>query len=254
MHFSYSQIRMFRRCPMSYYFRYIKGLKIPPKSALTLGKSIHKGVEYNFSQKIKSQKDLPLSDVLDAYSTAFDSLKYGTDWEDEKPGEVKDEGATLMSLHHTKQAPQIQPIACEKKIPVSFDNVDYTFLGYLDVIDKKGKIIDTKTTGKTPPQDTIKKDEQLTAYALLYRVEYGKEEAGIELDYLIRTKTPKIAIMEGWRTQQDIEKFLEEVGKIWAMIKTGIFIRTDPSNWWCSPKWCGYWEKCQLRKNKKTYV
>jgi len=253
-HISISQIRMFRRCPQQYKFRYIDGLKIPPAGAVTLGKSIHKGIEYNFSQKIKSHQDLPLDDVFDAYSTAFESLRYDTDWKDEKPGEVKDDGYSLLKVHHTQKAPQVQPVAVEKKIEIPFENVDYTFLGYLDVIDEKGKILDTKTASRTPPEDQIKRDEQLTAYALLYRVEYGKEEAGIELDFLVRTKRPKLVVLEGWRTQADIDLFLEEVGKIYQAIKTGIFYRTDPANWWCSPQWCGYWDKCQARKNKKIYT
>jgi len=253
-HLSISQIRMFRRCEKQYYFRYLLGLKIRPPGAVTLGISVDKGVSHNFSQKIKSHQDLPLADVLDAYSTAFESLRYDTDWKDEKPDRVKDDGYSLMEVHHSQKAPTVQPIAVQKKIEIPFENVNYSFIGILDAINDKGVILDTKTTSRTPPEDQIKRDEQLTAYALLYRVEYGKEEAGIELDYLVRTKKPKLVVLEGWRTQADIDLFLEEVGKVWQAIKTGIFYRTDPTNWWCSPQWCGYWDKCQVRKNKKIYA
>jgi len=27
-----------------------------------------------------------------------------------------------------------------------------------------------------------------------------------------------------------------------AAIKTGIFPPTNPDSWWCSEKWCGYWD------------
>ena len=56
---SVSQVNMYLRCPLQYMFRYIEGLKLPPKSAMTLGKSIHFGIEGNYRQKIDSHKDLP---------------------------------------------------------------------------------------------------------------------------------------------------------------------------------------------------
>jgi len=68
---SVSKIRMYLRCPLQYYYRYCEGLKVPPDSGLTLGKSVHAGIEANYSQKITSFSDLPLNDVLDVYSTAF---------------------------------------------------------------------------------------------------------------------------------------------------------------------------------------
>ena len=47
-----SQINMYLRCPAAYKYRYVDGLILPPKAALTRGKSVHKGQEHNYNQKI----------------------------------------------------------------------------------------------------------------------------------------------------------------------------------------------------------
>ena len=59
-HLSVTQLKMFLRCPLQYEFRYIKGLKVPPVEAMTLGKSIHSTLEENYKQKIETKKDLPI--------------------------------------------------------------------------------------------------------------------------------------------------------------------------------------------------
>ena len=71
-HLSFTQINMFLRCARQYEFRYIKGLRRPPSGALILGKSWHKAVELNYSQKIQTEKDLPIEDVQDCFSDAFE--------------------------------------------------------------------------------------------------------------------------------------------------------------------------------------
>ncbi|MDW7973456.1 MAG: PD-(D/E)XK nuclease family protein, partial [Thermodesulfovibrio sp.] len=48
---SYSQIRMYKRCPWQYKLRYIDGLKMKPKSNLILGTGIHEGLTAGFSEK-----------------------------------------------------------------------------------------------------------------------------------------------------------------------------------------------------------
>ncbi|MDP2704259.1 MAG: PD-(D/E)XK nuclease family protein, partial [bacterium] len=80
-HFSISQLLTYQKCPLHYKFRYIDGLKIPPRSVMTLGSSVHAALEHNFRQKIKSHEDLKVNDVLDAFSDSFDLAKPETLWD-----------------------------------------------------------------------------------------------------------------------------------------------------------------------------
>ena len=73
-HLSATQLNMFLRCPRQYEFRYIKGFKIPPSGAMVQSRVWHETLEANYKQKVQSDKDLPLSDMV-AIGETFDGEK-----------------------------------------------------------------------------------------------------------------------------------------------------------------------------------
>lgn len=239
-----SQINTYLRCPAQYYFRYIEGLIIPPKAALTKGKAVHSGNEYNYKQKIETKQDLPLNQVQEYTAAEFEQLAEETDFEGKDKGKEKDTTISLVTLYHTEVAPTVQPIAVEEKVEVAFDNADYKLLGYIDVIDNKGFIRDTKTTARTPSEESITNSLQLSAYTLAHRTLTGTEEKGIVLDYLVSTKTPKLVQLKAKRSQQDIDRFLKIMGIVAHNIACENFY-PNPTNQLCTPRACGYWNICQ---------
>lgn len=247
-HISVTQINTYIRCPLQYKFRYLDGLILPPRAALTKGKSVHKGVEHNYTQKIESHEDVKLSEVQEVVAAEFETLATETEFEkDEEPGKIKDDTVSLATLYHKEVAPTVQPIMVEKKVEVKFENASYNLLGYIDVIDDKDYIRDTKTTGRTPPESDVHKSLQLTAYSMSYRTLYGKEEAGVKLDYLVQTKIPKTVQFESKRTERDIERFLKTMGMVAHAIQNNIFFPNE-NNFLCSAEKCGYWSMCHSNK------
>ncbi|MBU6414864.1 PD-(D/E)XK nuclease family protein [Patescibacteria group bacterium] len=258
------------KCPLHYYFRYIKGVKIPPTSAMTLGISVHSALEVNFRQKIQSKKDLPIEAVLEAYSDSFESAKQETAWEkDENPAEVKDEGMNLICAYHTGKdrneepmmyrelnsetkkyekklvqplSPQIMPLFVETPFEIQFNNdVGYTFIGRMDLVDDQHRIHDIKTSAKTPTKDQVDADLQMTAYALGFRVKTGATEKGLVMDYIIKNKSPKIMSVETYRTREDIDRLLQILGSIANAVEKGIFYCSCNSIF-CGPQNCQYWD------------
>ena len=71
-HISVSQINMYLHCPASYYYRYVMDLVIPPKVALTRGTAVHSGIEFNYTQKMETEKDLPLEEVKEYTAAVFE--------------------------------------------------------------------------------------------------------------------------------------------------------------------------------------
>lgn len=239
---SASQLNMYLRCPAQYYFRYIQGLIIPPKSALTKGKAVHKGQEVNYKQKIETQEDMKLSDVQEIVANEFETLAPETEWEkEEDPGKVKDETISLASLYHTEVAPTVQPMLVEEEVLI--DIPGGKLKGFIDLVDMNEYIRDTKTTARTPSQDIINKSLQLSAYSLAYRKEMDRPEAGVKLDYLVNTKTPKVVTLEGKRTEQDIQRFISITSRVMDAIQKGVFY-PNQDNFMCSEKDCGYWYEC----------
>lgn len=243
-HLSVSQINCYMRCPAQYKFRYVDGLILPPKTPLTKGKSVHKGIEHNYSQKIETRQDVKLSEVQEVTAAEFESLRDETDFDKSDPGKVKDETVSLVTLYHNEIAPKVQPVAVEKEVVVEFENADYKLLGYIDVLDEEGFIRDTKTASKSPSEAEVNKSLQLTAYSMAHRTLFGTEEKGVKLDYLVQNKTPKVVQLEGRRTQRDIERFLKTMGIIAHAIRSGVFYPNE-NNYLCGHEKCGYWNICR---------
>ncbi len=61
---SYTQLNMFLRCPRQYEYRYVHGLKVPPSGAMVQSRVWHQTVEFNYRQKIHSDRDLALGEIL----------------------------------------------------------------------------------------------------------------------------------------------------------------------------------------------
>lgn len=240
-HISVSQINMYLRCPAQYMFRYEQGIILPPKTPLTKGKCVHKGIEHNYSQKMDTFEDVKLEEVQDVVSTEFEVAKTETDFEGEDPGKVKDETISLASLYHKEVAPTVQPLMIEEKVEVEMG--DYKLLGFIDVVDSDGFIRDTKTASKTPSPGEADKSIQLTAYSMAYRTVMGFEEKGVKLDYLVNTKTPKTVTLEAKRTEKDINRFLNIMNNVANAISNKIYY-PNQTNYMCSEKMCGYWNLC----------
>lgn len=238
-----TQLNMYLRCPAQYKFRYIDNIILPPKSALTKGKAVHKGIEHNYKQKIDSLQDIKLSEVQEVVAAEFETAAMETEWEpDEKPGKIKDETISLATLYHNEVAPIVQPVLVEEEVLVPLSN-EYKLRGFIDVLDSNGYIRDTKTAKRTPSADEALKSLQLTAYSLAHRHEMGMPEKGVKLDYLVQTKEPKVVTLDAVRTQADINRFLAITNSVIHAIENQVFY-PNQNNFMCSEKTCGYWKLC----------
>ena len=103
----------------------------------------------------------------------------------------------------TSPRPRSKPTKCRKPLKCQW-NADLskhslpTLIGVLDLVRAGGRIVDFKSTGKTPdPEDAAHQNEtQMSCYSVLYREATGHQEAGRELHHLVKTKTPKLVITE----------------------------------------------------------
>ena len=68
--------------------------------------------------------------------------------------------------------------------------------GVLDLVRSGGRIVDFKTTGKTPDASSTahQHEVQTSSYSLLYRDATGRKESGVELHHLVKLKQPKLIV------------------------------------------------------------
>lgn len=242
-----SSIAMYLKCQKQYEFRHIRGMVVPPKSALTVGRAVDTGVTHNLAQKIETRTDVPLDEVLDQYSTQFDKDAPDTDWDGDDAGAQKDLGAKLVELYHRDVAPDVQPVAVQDQFRIEFES-GYALGGTSDVIDENGFIRDTKTSKAKYDDDAVSNSLQATVYDYAYEAKNGKKAKGFIFDVLKKTKKPEYQKVQGEVSDHQREMTFEAINTMHENIKTGRFLPAPEGAWWCSKDWCGYWSLCKGKK------
>lgn len=116
-HTSYSQLSMYLRCSMQYYFRYVVGMKERPKVSTSLGKGGHAALEWATKHQLRTGATPPAaevvqkaSDFMDLYLSDMPESEYEKDVE---PGELKDKQLAATQVYAVRDAPKIIPIGAE---------------------------------------------------------------------------------------------------------------------------------------------
>ena len=87
----------------------------------------------------------------------------------------------------------------------------------------------------------------MTMYSLGHRTLLGIEGSGLRMEYLVRTKKPKVvSLSAGPRGQKEIDRLLKLISYVARAIRDQLFY-PNVHNFMCHPKTCGYWTICQER-------
>jgi hypothetical protein len=256
-YFSHSQYGMYKRCPRQFEYRYVKGLRQPPGIAMTQGSAIHVGAEKTHQHTIKHGKPLTLQEAESHVADTFERMgEYIEDWGNAKQGNVKDLTLHHFRVYYTQAVPVVRPKAVEESFAVKIGDVP--IVGFIDLIDEvlmedafstslKGipetyseVVTDLKFTGRKWPPAKLTKDTQLTLYA------HVKGIPRVRIDFLLDQKSGTRYVQErSIRTPLDAKHFEEDLNEAVVLIKKGIFPRCTPTEWCCTPKFCGYYQECQ---------
>ena len=241
---SVSQVLTYTKCPMQYYWRYVKGITIPPMARLTEGRAMHKALEVGLGEHQSSGEPAPLDVFLDAYHDAWGDMKGEIeDWDEEERVIENRDRALLTEYRHTR-VPKMKPARVESRFWAPFGKSTIPVVGFVDLVDfdqeeEKHFIVDHKVVAKSKSQNEADNDLQLTVYSHVHAT------ADVRFDSFVKTKKPKISIVKSQRTNLDglwAEKVFETVGQA---IASGTFPACDPSGWACTKKWCGYAKLCR---------
>lgn len=188
-HLSASQISQFMRCPEQYRQVRVLGRRERPGAAMIWGSADHYAHEQNFTQKIRTGYDITTSDVKIAFAEGFDrAVDRGgglseIQWDD-KPGDLKDQGALLVGTYHEKISPHIQPLTVEEKFSLSIPGVPVPVIGYVDLT--------TASTGierKTAKRKEAKPKADWLVQGRLYQ---AVKQLPIEWHLSVKTKVPAV--------------------------------------------------------------
>lgn len=271
-HLSASSVRLLLSCPEKWRRRYLEGEYEPSSPSQLVGSAVHRAEGENFAQKAVSGRDRLVQDVLDAYSDEWDMAreeaqdKAGVEWEDEKPGRVKDSGVRVLSEFHRTVARRIQPAAAEQRFEIQIPGVEWTFVGYRDVDETSGDIADLKVRsqerGIVTPEEAAE-DLEATAYLFARRAELAATGSNSPIAFnqrhpsrlrflnLVRSPHPKprdLVITPTTRSDEQLDTFLALLYRVAAEVawraETDVWHGPGPGSWWCSERFCGFWARC----------
>lgn len=247
-HVSHSQLLRWIRCPKQWEYRYVYGLPEVVSGALIEGGCYHEGIELNYKQKISSHMDLPVPDILDAYSTSWEERVQAeeiVEWGDKSESTYKDEGLRLLITYMNTVAPFYQPVLIEHKYEGIHAIEGVEFVCTPDMVDTNRVIIDHKTSAKPYVQSDVDIDIQLSAESYATGI-FGEAQFHVA----VKSKNPHIQIIKTHRTELDVAWWYTMASGIVKQMKTGAappkpIDAFGKRGYWCSSRWCAYYQRCQ---------
>jgi len=199
---SASRLSTWLQCRLKFHMRYVAGVAKPPTAALHVGKTVHAVLQ---QWNLARWRNAPLDG--DAIAAVFEqawsaqSEEAAAAWKGEEEAGTKVNALAVIQTYLRET-----PIPLDEKpegveVSVEMDLASHglpTLVGVLDLVRAGGRIVDFKTTGRTPDPKMVRHttEVQTTGYALLYREATGHRECGIELHHLVKLKTPKLVVTE----------------------------------------------------------
>lgn len=194
-HISFSQLNMYLRCSMQYYFRYIEHLKERPKVSLSLGKGGHAALEWNTLHKLKTGADRTpdevvqkASDMMDFYLSEMPPSEYEKDAE---PGALKDKQLAATRVYQTRDAPSVVPVGAE--IEYNLDLNQYLPASMADILTAPIRPVNMKI-------DLLRQDRR----PLIQNHDQGVAVAVEDYKYVTRKKTQAEVNMSPQLTTYDV--------------------------------------------------
>lgn len=251
-----SSLNMALRCGEQFRRRYLEDHVLPPGIAAGRGTGVHNANEVNLKQKIRTDVDLPISDMQDAardgFVKAFEKGIYLPKDELPEKDKILNEGLSdtirLTELYGKEVAPKIKP----KDVEVEF-NIDVglplNIAGKID-IQRENKLDDLKTTKKTWSEGQINKEIQPILYSFVHEYMTGIRPR-FDYQILIALKnSTKLQIQSITPTNNHYRALFTKFHVFCDMIDKGVFMPANPSSWWCCEKWCGYYLTCPYVGNQ----
>lgn len=196
---SASRLNCWLQCRLKFFFRYVQQISKPPTASLHVGSVVHLVLQA-WSMARWRKQTFELQRFKKVFDDGWADQPAKINWDGEETAQ-KNTAWSLLEMYFTETPIKANEMPEAVEVPMETELSKYglpTLIGVLDLVRAGGRILDFKTSGKTPSaEDAIHLNEtQLSCYSVLYREATGKPESGRELHHLIKTKTPKLIITE----------------------------------------------------------
>jgi hypothetical protein len=221
----------------------------PANSNLVYGNVHDEAVNWDYAQKMVSDKNRPKGDVQDYWRSCWDAKKDEVlDWEEEDPKKLKELGTTGVGIFYDEVMKEVHPAEVQPHLELLFKGTNFKLTGKPDFIEKGLTIGDNKTSKTKKPDTFIAQSAQPVIYSLLKDGVDGKPRE-VRFDILVKAKTPwvqqlKIVVDSGYRKGilNTVSAFVADINNSLAAknFPPTAFVRKD---WACD--YCGCKDLCR---------
>ena len=250
-HFSHNQLVTMLSCPHKYFLQYVEGRDwdfVP--SALSFGsaihesiKSFHKDLQYDcvkgdglYSERFRDQFiiDADNSNVVFRNDAEFD--------------ELLQKGEALIT-EYVDTFGHLKPLEVEMEFRLPLVNtytgdlLDKDVVGRVDLISEDDEIYELKTGSAKLPQSSIGENLQLILYGWSFKMIFGRAPQKLVLINLIKTKKPKIQVLDTTIDAQKEKKLMHLMFKVNEAIEKEAFYPNPKGMFGCGG--CSYSLSCE---------
>jgi putative RecB family exonuclease len=205
---SFTQISLYRSCPLCYKLQYIDGLKTKERSYFSFGTTMHACVEHFFRVKTPPPPSLP--ELLRYYDENWLSQGYESP---EEEARYKEYGRDILTRFWVIHSADFRlPVAIERNFNIDIEGIKLR--GFIDRVDKLESgglaVIDYKTNKELFTADYLASDLQLTIYQMAAEQTWGLPVERLTL-YHLRSNTPCHCPPRGLAQIEQVRRLILEV-------------------------------------------
>ena len=199
-----SRLGCWIRCPLAFKFRYLDGIRSSTTPSLFVGKVVRECVRAIISPSPigphgRARRHHQTTAGVLGPSGEEESMKFDTLAEEQA---IQKQAVGLVTAYLAYvPADEPRPLAVETAVeaplvdPTTGEDLGIPLVGIMDLVldNPTGPVIaDFKTSARSAEPLEITHEIQLTSYAYLFRHCAQRQEAGLEIRSLIKTKVPKV--------------------------------------------------------------
>ena len=263
-----SAIDMYLKCPKKFEYHYVNNLSSPKTMSLVKGSAVHKGIETYYNLRLDNVNDIKSKDIADFAVEKLDEISV----ENEIKMEITEKEQAIKEVHTATSnyiddiGVNVEPVTVEAELRCIIKGVP--ILGFTDLIRKMTPeeietqnmlvedgiisegdrnvttvVCDNKTSNKKWMQSTLENSLQLN----IYSIGTGISQQEIHNVVLNNAGCPTYKIKaictknKGYHVANLIRDVAESITK-------GSFPRCGLGNWWCSEKFCDFYDICRSGK------
>ena len=150
-------------------------------------------------------------------------------------------------------SPHLNPVEVEKKFKVQVPGITRPLAGRMD-IDEHYRLGDLKTSGKKWVAGRAQEEIQPTFYTYVHEAETGIRPI-FDYHILIARRGKYGPTTQDYQpihleiTDRDYRALKAKLQIFEDALQKGVFLPALPTSWWCSSKWCNYYQICKYVGN-----